>query len=869
LFAENYMKKLRIIPLIALLGSFYIERADANPIIPKEPMSFSSAQSSAFFEAILSCMQYIDTITGNLAKSVSYNHIKITHNKDQVSHALTTTRSIIRGFLQSIASESDPTIQIQLVHALIPLCEGLIDYLEQALTKNFKDIKPFDPAKVLSQKRSLQPLTPEALAKSITDTFKRVQLLDVKAQTSGLTWYNRYARSIDKHIVSRWNKYHISPISKAIGLTTLVLGYYAWKFGGSINPTITDNTKSLIDDKSSTVDNTVKKSLFNSSLTTLHNHLASWFGEPIYKNITTGEILKVGETSRYNEPMTLHQPQAATMKEYGLLPFFDLIANDILLNHSPLAAIAAGSLWVTYTTAWKTDIAPYFYRKRAEWWNYLRGGAYLQTKLPGISELDPKVTFDDMIGLDEVKEEFQRLLEYLENPEKFANAKACPETGWLLTGPTRTGKSFSFECFCGEIVKMFAKKGIDSTFKFLKIDITTIQEMGIEQILLIAKMNAPMVLFIDEIDLLGLQRVGDNKLLHQFLTALQSTKTDDPSKVVIVMAATNRPESLDQALRQNGRFGKEIRFEYPSFKYRKQHIVKELRSMALDPSHFDIDTLVAKTDKKSYEDLLAIIRTATTRAWSLGMPLTQSLLEESIDRELNKIIMMDRKELSANEKQILAVHFAGKGLAMMLLDTYAQLDKVTTKARMTELIEMNAWYVMHAEADKAAQEKIVHGAMFTKHTHDNINLKTKVQILNEVKVLLAGFAAEEILLGSSGYQCHGDSMHAAYNIIDKFVFKGISPKQLSSEDKAKLQSKAYSLFKQCKQDIKALLQKNRELLARISDELVKHSILTDKDIAKIIQTYQKEQETIKNNGTTPNTEEAIESNDATVDNNTI
>src|SRR5207253_2235834 len=124
--------------------------------------------------------------------------------------------------------------------------------------------------------------------------------------------------------------------------------------------------------------------------------------------------------------------------------------------------------------------------------------------------------------------------------------------------------------------------------------------------------------------------------------------------------------------------------ELPGFKYRKDYLIKELRNMALNPAGFDVDTIVAKTNGKSYEDLKAIIRAAMTRAWALGLPLTQKLIEDSIDTEINKIIMHDRKELPEHELRILASHFAGKALATILLNTHAKLDKVTIKAVMTE-----------------------------------------------------------------------------------------------------------------------------------------------------------------------------------------
>src|SRR5690606_36727506 len=110
---------------------------------------------------------------------------------------------------------------------------------------------------------------------------------------------------------------------------------------------------------------------------------------------------------------------------------------------------------------------------------------------------EPECDFDDMIGLEEVKEELSTILQYIDDPDKSARSKIVPETGWILTGPTRTGKTFSFECLCGEVAKMQRKKG-GSTYKFMKIEVDLLNEAGIKQVVHFAKNNAPMILFIDE-----------------------------------------------------------------------------------------------------------------------------------------------------------------------------------------------------------------------------------------------------------------------------------------------------------------------------------------------------------------------------------
>lgn len=818
------MKISRIAQMIALCvcaftGTIQTEQKSAQTIqLSPEENEFINAM----FDIGLSCVQQIDTMIERLSIMVTKNEIKGLANREEIKRIFMADRHILMGVRQALDSIQDPIVQIQLIGALLQICDVFIDHLENALKTNLKKVKPFDPTSFANKRSRFSKLDPNELPNALQEMEQRIQSLQQKANNAGLTWYNLCARSFDKNIVTNWNKYNGTTIAIGLGGAAVLGSYLIMKFGKNAENPYIKHTYNFL-----------TKGTWNESST-------SWtgFGE-LYDTTASGKLSISGtfedQYAQHSQQGSCRIPESSqAAQSIKTIPLIELTINQLLKQNVPLAMLGGGLLWQQYTTTWKTSISPWLDQKKAIVWNKLRGGAYLNAETPGLLSLDPKVDFSDMTGLDEVKEEFTAILNYLDNPEQFTRSNAKPEMGWILTGPTRTGKSFSFECLCGEIAKMQKRKG-QNDFKFLKIGIDEIGKYGIKWLLDFAKENAPMILFVDEIDLLGLSRVGDNKLLHDFLTAFQTTQTDDPSKVVIVMAATNCPETLDKALRQYGRFGKEMRFEYPGFKYRKEYFSKELTNMALDIRNFDIDALVAKTDSKSYEDIQAIIRSAMTRSWALRVPLTQQMLEDSISREMHKIIMIDRKELPDHETRILASHFAGKALAMNLLDTHATLDKVTTKAVMVELQETTAWYVMHADKkSKEDNKKIVHGGIFTKHLNDTINLKTQEQIINEVKVLLAGFVAEEILLGSCGKQCHKEDYAKAYDILDLMVFEGTDPNQLSKNMRNQLHDKAYNLRTQYANEVKQLLMEHRNALAAIADELLQKCIMSDKDIQKVI-----------------------------------
>lgn len=750
-------------------------------------------------------LQQIDTFIAQLALLVTNGSVRNLPNPKEIIGILRDIRGLIGGISKDqaqIIAMKDPELNEHLTAKLTHICDELIVYLEKALNQKLKNIKPFNIEHLIKRGFPKKP-TRVAMKQNIKRIDTQLESLKHSVDTVGLTWYNKVARTADKYIVTPANKYHIPTVAFYTGGTAVIAGYALWKFGHIFKDPSKDAT----------------------GLAKVSENLRSYLGKPWHNDPHTGNPTEMG--SKDSGESQLGNASITAFTDYTALEF---------MSHHPIMSLAGGYLLNSfYENTWKNQIKPALVEKRDNTWNYLRGGAFLDQTTQGVYSIEPKVNFDHMVGLDEVKEQFSTIIQYLDNPERFANMHAAPEKGWLLTGPKRTGKSFSFECLCGEIVRMQKARGQKNKFTFWNVDASLIHEKGIKTILYYAQEEGPMVLFIDEIDLLDLNRVGNRQLLNEFLTAIQSSMDQDPSKVIIVIAATNKPQTLDPALLSNGRFGKEIRFEYPAKKYRVEYIERELASMALDLKAFDANRIAEKTDQKSFEDLRAIIRTAMTRAWMNGQPLTQTLLEESIDTEMHHVIMTDRKDLPEKENRILASHFAGRALATLYLPMDAQLDKVTIHARMTDLVEEAQWSDLYKDKDeKDKQQKIEHGALLIKLLHDSIHVKNEEHIINEAKALLAGFIAEELLLGSCGFTCHAKNHEAAYKLIEQLVFEGLNPKLVAKNISEELKQKAFALLQQCKAEVKQLLKDHQAALSAIADELMVKRIITDKEVQAII-----------------------------------
>lgn len=781
------------------------QRAELMKIIEFSEKAITKAFSS---------LQKIENTLTEVALLVRKGTLQLPMTELQnIMAVITENKMMVNALLKSqseIAELQDPAMYLEYAHLITEFCNSFIPYFNEQIKNNFKNAKPFDLKHFVTnlnknKKRSKgSHLKPELLQKNIKKTKSELNALHYTVKNIGLTYYNKFFRKVDEYVVTPANKWHVPTITYYAAGTALFSAYSLYIYGNLFrqNPNNARQINDLID------------------------RLNAALGKPLKDGLTgvhaIGEVANPSDTSY------------STIANAGKFPVLDLMVNQLMSNQMPLAALGATHLYTSFSETWKETISPKITEKRDEIWNFLRGGEYRKNRKTGLNQIKPTYTFKDMVGLDNVKEAFSQIIQYIDDPEQLMRIEATPEKGWLLTGPTRTGKSFSVECLCGEIELLMAKRGKANTIKFFNIDSFLVNKYGIKDILEQVRENAPAVIFIDEIDLLGLNRVGNNQLLSEFLTSMQSSMNADPSKIVIVIAATNNQQNIDKALRQNGRFGKEIRFEYPARKYRTEFIKRELSAMAVDLSQFDIENLADRTNQRSFEDLKAIIRHAMTRAWFNGESLTQKLLEYSVDTEIHHILPFNQKDLPENELRIIATHFAGRALATMLLQTHDQLDTVTIHAHMTDLKDEMVWDTLAKKDEKDHQQKIEYGYLATKQPHDSINMKTETLIINEAMTLIAGFAAEELLLNSRGFTCHPQSHDRAFKIITDLVFGGLNQESLPKEVNQQLKLQAYNMLKKCHEDAMQLLQTHKDALVALTDELMTKQIMTDKEVQALI-----------------------------------
>ena len=335
------------------------------------------------------------------------------------------------------------------------------------------------------------------------------------------------------------------------------------------------------------------------------------------------------------------------------------------------------------------------------------------------------IRFADVAGEDEAKENLQEIVDYLHDPKKYEEIGASMPKGILLVGPPGTGKTMLAKAVAGESnVPFFSISGSEFVEMFVGMGASKVRDLFKQ-----AKEKAPCIVFIDEIDAIGQKRSGGQyggndereQTLNQLLTEMDGFEGNTG---VIILAATNRPESLDPALTRPGRFDRRVPVELPDLKGREEILKVHAKKVALAPG-IDFTTVARMASGASGAELANIVNEAALRAVRAGRrSVTQSDLEESIE----VVIAGYQKKnsiLTDKEKCIVAYHEVGHALVAALQSHSAPVQKITIIPRTSGALG----YTMQVE-------------------EGNHYLMTKEELENKIATLTGGRAAEEVAFQS-------------------------------------------------------------------------------------------------------------------------
>ncbi len=445
---------------------------------------------------------------------------------------------------------------------------------------------------------------------------------------------------------------------------------------------------------------------------------------------------------------------------------------------------------------------------------------------------DNKVTFKDVAGLKEEKEEVKELIDFLRSPKKFQKLGARIPKGVLLFGPPGTGKTLLAKAVAGEAdVPFYFISGSDFVELFVGVGASRVRDMFQQ-----AKRTAPCLIFIDEIDAVGRQRgsgIGGGhdereQTLNQLLTEMDGFGANEG---IIIIAATNRPDVLDPALLRPGRFDRQITVSLPDIKGREEILGVHARNKKLAKG-VTLENLAKRTPGFSGADLENLLNEAALLAVRRNKEeITMSEVDEATDRVLMGPAKTSRK-YTENDRKLVAYHEAGHAVVGLKLANASDVEKVTIIPRGTA----GGYNMM------LPQEKLCN---------------TKNDLLEQITGLLGGRASEEVTFGEITTGAQNDFEKAtkiARAMVTEYGMSDLGPMQLESDSGSVFLGRDYNkvqhfsnevaneidmemrkIINKCHDEATKIIKQNKDLLKLIAETLLEYETLTKEQIDYLVE----------------------------------
>ncbi|MCI7743105.1 MAG: ATP-dependent zinc metalloprotease FtsH [Clostridiales bacterium] len=440
------------------------------------------------------------------------------------------------------------------------------------------------------------------------------------------------------------------------------------------------------------------------------------------------------------------------------------------------------------------------------------------------------IRFSDVAGVDEAKENLAEIVDYLHNPDKYRQIGASMPKGVLLVGPPGTGKTMLAKAVAGEAnVPFFSMSGSEFVEMFVGMGASKVRDLFKQ-----AKEKAPCIVFIDEIDAIGKKRDGQlgsnderEQTLNQLLTEMDGFEGNSG---VIILAATNRPESLDPALTRPGRFDRRVPVELPDLKGREEILKVHARKVKI-ADDVDFGRVARMASGASGAELANIVNEAALRAVRDGRGFaTQADLEESIE----VVIAGYQKKnaiLTDKEKRIVAYHEIGHALVAARQTNSAPVQKITIVPRTSGALG----YTMQVE-------------------EGDHYLMSREEIENKIATFTGGRAAEEVAFGSvttgasndieqatklaramiSRYGMSEDFDMVAMETVTNQYLGGDTSLACSAETQSKIDQQVIALVKKQHEKALGILRENREKLDELAGFLYEKETITGEEFMNIL-----------------------------------
>ncbi len=446
------------------------------------------------------------------------------------------------------------------------------------------------------------------------------------------------------------------------------------------------------------------------------------------------------------------------------------------------------------------------------------------------AESDIKTNFSDVAGQDEAKEALSEIVDFLHNPDKYTKIGASLPKGALLVGPPGTGKTLIARAVAGEAkVPFFAISGSEFVQMFVGMGAAKVRDLFKQ-----ANQKAPCIIFIDEIDAIGKKRdtgFGSNdereQTLNQLLTEMDGF---DGRKGVVILAATNRPESLDKALLRPGRFDRRIQMELPDLEGRKAILKVHLGKIKHD--NINLDIVAQATAGSSGAELANIVNEAALRAVRMGrQQVTTADLEESVETVIAGA-QKKNKILSPEEKKIVSYHEIGHALVAAMQTHSAPVHKITIIPRTSGALG----YTM--QVDEGEQM-----------------LLSKENLFNRIATLTGGRSAEEIIFHTVTTGASNDieqatrlarAMVTRFGMSEKYDMMGLETLDnaylggdtslaCSADTAADIDREVLRIIKEAHEKAREIIRQNMDIMHEAANFLIEKETITGEEFMQIVR----------------------------------
>ena len=552
-------------------------------------------------------------------------------------------------------------------------------------------------------------------------------------------------------------------------------------------------------------------------------------GNKVYFTTPNGEVDRKGnpidaifQTGRMSDANLVDRLlEAESPNENGKIEFSETIPRE----NSPI---------LNFLLFWVLPGAIFFFI----WRNAMRsmrgklGGNYMsfgQNKEKIYAEDEIKTTFADVAGQEEAKESLNEIVDFLHNPKKYTEIGATLPKGVLLVGPPGTGKTLIARAVAGETkVPFFALSGSEFVQMFVGMGAAKVRDLFSQ-----ANKKAPCIIFIDEIDAIGKRRDGittndeREQTLNQLLTEMDGF---NGQKGVVILAATNRPESLDKALLRPGRFDRRVQMELPDLEGRKAILQVHLKKIQHD--EIDLDLIARATSGASGAELANIVNEAALRAVRNNR---NSVITNDLEESIETVIAGAKRKgkvISDEEKRIIAYHEIGHALVAAMQTHSAPVHKITIIPRTSGALG----YTMQIDESER-------------------NLFSKEDLENRIATLTGGRAAEEVIFNKITTGASNDieqatklarAMVTRYGMSEEFdmvALETINNPYLSSdtslscspETAARIDDVVLSIVKKAHEKAKKIIRENEAKMHELSEYLIKKETITGEEFMNILK----------------------------------